>query len=63
MVNLNPQPVNVTLPKTLDQPMTMIALSAQATAQPGWVPIDQVVTATMKVRIRSGFPLIQWFDW
>ena len=50
MVNLNPQPVNVKLPRALDQPMTMTALSAQATAQPGWVPSDDVVTNTVKVQ-------------
>ena len=50
MVNLNPQPVKVKLPKALNQPMTMTALSAQVTAQPGWVPSDHVVTNSVKVQ-------------
>lgn len=50
MVNLNPQPVNVKLPKAFDRPMKMTALSARATAQPGWVPTDHVVTNTVKVQ-------------
>ena len=49
MVNLNPQPVTVTLPKALDLPMTMTALTAQVTAQPGWISSDHVVTSTAKV--------------
>ena len=56
LVNFNPQPVNVKLPKAFDQPMTMTALSAPATAQPGWVPSDQVVTATMKVESSLRLP-------
>jgi hypothetical protein len=49
LVNLNAQAVTVTLPKPLELPLMMTALSARATAQPAWVPLDQVVTSTAKV--------------
>lgn len=49
LVNLATRPVNVTLPNALDHPMTMTALSAQPTAQPGWVAADHVATETVPV--------------
>ena len=45
LVNLTAQPVVITMPRALDQPMRLTSLSASPTAQPGWVPSDNVVSA------------------